>query len=71
MKKLLIKLIRVYQQGISPYLGQSKCIFVPSCSQYAIEALTKYGVLRGTAKSIWRILRCNPFNKHGGYDPVD
>lgn len=71
MKRLMIFLLRIYQQGISPYLGPSKCIFEPTCSQYAIEALEKYGVFKGSAKAIWRILRCNPFNKKGGYDPVD
>lgn len=71
MRTLLIKLIRLYQRGISPYLGYGKCIFQPSCSQYAIEAISKYGVLRGGAKALWRIMRCNPFNRHGGYDPLD
>ena len=71
MRTLLIKLIRLYQRGISPYLGYGKCIFQPSCSQYAIEAISKYGVLRGGAKALWRILCCNPFNRHGGYDPLD
>ncbi len=70
MKRLLIRLIRVYQRGISPSLGYGKCIFMPSCSHYAIEAIEKYGVLRGGAKALWRILRCNPFNRHGGYDPL-
>lgn len=71
LKRLLIKLIRVYQAGISPYLGYGKCIFQPTCSEYAIQALQKYGVLRGGLKAAWRILRCNPFNKKGGYDPLD
>lgn len=71
MKRLLITLIRIYQLGISPYLGSGKCIFHPTCSEYAIQAVSKYGVLRGGAKAIWRILRCNPFNKKGGYDPLD
>ena len=47
-----------------------RCIFVPTCSQYAVEAITKYGALKGGFLSIKRILRCNPFNKNGGYDPV-
>lgn len=46
------------------------CRFQPTCSQYAIEALKKYGVIKGGRKAMWRILRCNPFCK-GGYDPVD
>lgn len=46
------------------------CIFQPTCSQYAKEALVKHGVVKGILLSAWRILRCNPFNRHGGYDPV-
>ena len=46
------------------------CRFYPTCSEYAVQAITKYGSLRGGAKAAWRILRCNPFNK-GGFDPVD
>jgi putative membrane protein insertion efficiency factor len=45
------------------------CRFYPTCSQYAIDSLNKYGILKGSIKAIYRILRCNPFNK-GGYDPV-
>ena len=66
MKRLLIILIHVYQAVISPHLG-SVCRFHPTCSNYAVSALEQYGVIRGGAKSIWRILRCNPFNK-GGVD---
>lgn len=61
-------LIRVYQKILSPLLPPS-CRFVPTCSEYSYQALKKYGVFKGTALSIWRILRCNPFNK-GGYDPL-
>ena len=61
-------LIRVYQRLLSPLLPPS-CRFVPSCSEYSYQALQKYGAIKGTALSIWRILRCNPFNK-GGYDPL-
>jgi hypothetical protein len=46
------------------------CRFYPTCSEYSIQALEKYGAIKGSAKSIWRILRCNPFNK-GGYDPIE
>jgi putative membrane protein insertion efficiency factor len=73
---LLIKLIKVYQKTISPDHGVFNklfpfgyCRFRPTCSDYAIGAVSKYGVLRGGIKSGWRILRCNPFNK-GGWDPV-
>jgi len=70
MKKLFIFLIRFYQRAISPYiLLKPKCIYIPCCSQYAIEAIEKYGALKGGAMAAWRILRCNPFAK-GGYDPV-
>ncbi|MDO4280551.1 MAG: membrane protein insertion efficiency factor YidD [Peptococcaceae bacterium] len=69
MKKLLIGMIRFYQVYLSALKGGPSCRFIPSCSAYAIEAITKYGVLKGGALAIWRILRCNPFSK-GGYDPV-
>lgn len=68
MKRALIWLIAFYQKQISPLLPCS-CRFVPTCSEYAIEAIRTWGVLRGLGLSIWRILRCNPFCK-GGYDPV-
>ncbi|MCQ2534734.1 MAG: membrane protein insertion efficiency factor YidD [Clostridia bacterium] len=64
----LIKLVRLYQKYISPLSGPC-CKYSPTCSQYMIDALKKYGVLRGLPMGIWRILRCNPFSK-GGYDPV-
>lgn len=68
MKKLLILLIRLYQATISPDHGLLRkeyghCPLYPSCSQYSIEALLKYGVLRGTVKSIRRVIRCNPLTK--------
>jgi putative membrane protein insertion efficiency factor len=68
MRILFIYLIKGYQKFISPVLPPS-CRFYPSCSQYGIEAINKYGVIKGGAKTIWRILRCNPFSK-GGFDPV-
>jgi uncharacterized protein len=68
MKRVFIFLIRMYQKTISPLFPPS-CRFYPTCSEYAIEALKKYGVIKGGAKAVWRILRCNPFNK-GGYDPL-
>jgi putative membrane protein insertion efficiency factor len=69
MKKILIKMIRFYQVCISPYKGNIHCIYTPTCSQYAIEALQKYGVVKGLWLSVKRILRCHPFAE-GGYDPV-
>jgi uncharacterized protein len=60
--------IRAYQRWVSPFLPPS-CRFTPSCSQYTVEAISKYGVLKGGAMGAWRILRCNPFCE-GGSDPV-
>ncbi len=68
MKYIFMIFIRLYQKIISPFLPPS-CRFIPSCSEYSYQALEKYGALKGTMLSIWRLLRCNPFNK-GGYDPV-
>ncbi len=67
MKKLLIKLIKLYQR--MPLASHSNCKFIPSCSNYALDALNKYGALKGSWLAFKRILRCNPFSK-GGYDPV-
>ncbi|MGN0383180.1 MAG: membrane protein insertion efficiency factor YidD [Eubacterium sp.] len=61
--------VKMYQRYISPLKTTSHCRFIPTCSQYAIEALEKYGPLRGSLLAIKRILRCNPFSK-GGSDPV-
>ena len=61
-------LIRFYQASVSP-LFPPRCRFVPTCSQYALEAIEKYGALKGGWMAFKRILRCNPFHK-GGYDPV-
>ena len=60
--------IRFYQRRISPLLG-ARCIYTPTCSQYALEAIGRYGALRGTALAVRRILRCHPLHA-GGYDPV-
>jgi uncharacterized protein len=68
MKNLLIKLIKFYRKYISP-LKKPCCRFYPTCSQYAIEAIDKYGALKGGIMAVKRIIRCNPFNP-GGYDPV-
>ena len=68
MSYLAIKLIKLYQKGISPKKIPC-CRFTPSCSAYAVEAITVHGFFKGTALAIWRVLRCNPFCK-GGYDPV-
>jgi putative membrane protein insertion efficiency factor len=68
MKFLLIRLIRVYRLLISP-LFPSSCRFQPTCSQYALDAVEKFGAIRGSWMAIKRILRCHPFHP-GGYDPV-
>lgn len=68
MRKILIALIRVYQVAISPLFPPS-CRFVPTCSAYAVEAITVHGPVRGSLLAAWRILRCHPFSK-GGLDPV-
>jgi putative membrane protein insertion efficiency factor len=68
MKRALISLIRFYKRAISPYMPQA-CRFTPTCSEYAVQAIERYGALKGLRLSIWRVLRCNPFCK-GGYDPV-
>jgi hypothetical protein len=69
MKKVMIFLINLYRKYISPLKRRPSCIYTPTCSQYAIEALEKYGVLKGSFLAVKRILRCHPFAK-GGYDPV-
>jgi putative membrane protein insertion efficiency factor len=65
---LLIKIIILYRRFISP-LKPASCRFYPTCSEYAILAIRKYGVLKGSFMAIKRILKCHPFNP-GGYDPV-
>ncbi|HAL63150.1 MAG: membrane protein insertion efficiency factor YidD [Firmicutes bacterium] len=69
MKTFLIICIKFYQRNISPLKRYSRCRFTPTCSEYAIIALEKYGFLKGSFLAIRRILRCNPFGR-GGYDPV-
>ncbi|MDE7211361.1 MAG: membrane protein insertion efficiency factor YidD [Lachnospiraceae bacterium] len=69
MKKVLIFFVRIYRKYISPLKGRPSCRYFPTCSQYAIEALEKYGAIKGSYLAVRRILRCHPFRK-GGYDPV-
>ncbi len=68
MKRILIGLIKLYKKYISPR-KTTKCPYFPSCSEYGLEAVSKYGAVKGGAMAAWRILRCNPLSK-GGYDPV-
>ncbi|OFI05398.1 putative membrane protein insertion efficiency factor [Clostridium acetireducens DSM 10703] len=68
MKSFLIFVIKFYRKYISP-LKKPCCRFYPTCSQYALEAIGKYGAIKGSLMAVKRIMRCHPFNK-GGYDPV-
>ena len=67
-RKILIQMIKFYQKYLSP-LKTTKCPYIPTCSNYGLQAIEKYGAFKGGLLTIWRILRCNPFS-HGGYDPV-
>ena len=71
MKKLLIKLINVYQKYISKWLASKNinCKFYPTCSEYTKHPIEKYGAIKGGGKGNCRIIRCNPFSKRG-YDPL-
>lgn len=68
MKHVLLWLIRFYRKGISPFTPAS-CKFTPTCSQYGLEAIERFGAVKGGLLTVWRILRCNPWSL-GGYDPV-
>lgn len=67
-RRLLILPIRLYQRFISPNI-MPRCKYYPSCSQYAVTAISRFGVIRGGALAVWRLLRCNPWSK-GGFDYV-
>ncbi|MGE5480167.1 MAG: membrane protein insertion efficiency factor YidD [Chloroflexota bacterium] len=69
MKTIAILIIKFYKAAISPFLPPS-CRFYPTCSQYAMEALEKYGFLKGSKMAVKRVLRCHPGNP-GGFDPVE
>ncbi|MBN8866111.1 MAG: membrane protein insertion efficiency factor YidD [Solirubrobacterales bacterium] len=68
VKRVVLFPVRAYSRWISPLLPR-RCKYEPTCSAYAIEAVERFGVIRGTVLACWRILRCNPFS-HGGFDPV-
>lgn len=67
--RILVAMVRFYQQTLHSFMGYGSCRFTPTCSQYMIEALERHGPFKGLMLGCWRILRCNPFCK-GGYDPV-
>lgn len=69
IRMMFLKLISWYKKYISPTIG-NHCRFFPTCSEYAYEAIERYGAAKGLILTVWRILRCNPLNKHIGYDPV-
>ena len=68
MRRLVLAPVRLYQRRISPALPRH-CKYHPTCSEYAVQAIRGYGILRGSILAGWRLLRCNPFS-HGGFDPV-
>jgi putative membrane protein insertion efficiency factor len=69
VRKVLVAPIRAYQRLISPLFG-SRCRYYPSCSEYAVQAIERFGILRGLVLAGWRLLRCNPWSA-GGLDPVE
>jgi uncharacterized protein len=68
-RRLVLIPLRLYQRLISPLFGQ-RCRYYPSCSEYAAQAIERFGILRGLVLAAWRLLRCNPWSR-GGFDPVD
>ena len=68
MKRIVIALLQAYKWALSPMLPAA-CRYVPSCSEYALEAVERHGAVLGALKAAWRVLRCHPFAR-GGYDPV-
>jgi putative membrane protein insertion efficiency factor len=68
MRRLALGVLRVYQRAISPAFPR-RCKYHPTCSEYAVQAIRGYGLMRGSVLAAWRLLRCNPLS-HGGYDPV-
>ena len=69
LRSLAVLPIRLYQRLISPALGQ-RCRYYPSCSEYAAQAIRRFGILRGLVLAVWRLLRCNPWSR-GGFDPLE
>ena len=69
LRRVVVAPIRLYQAVVSPAIGQ-RCRYYPSCSEYAVQAISRFGILRGLVLAVWRLLRCNPFS-NGGLDPVE
>ena len=69
LRSLVVLPIRAYQLLLSPVIGQ-RCRYYPSCSEYAVQAIMRFGILRGLVLAGWRLLRCNPWSR-GGFDPVE
>jgi len=69
IQRFLLACIRFYRERISPNKRRPCCRYIPTCSQYAVTAIQRFGAWKGGWMAVWRILRCNPFSK-GGYDPV-
>ena len=69
LRSLVVLPIRAYQRVISPAFGD-RCRYYPSCSEYAVQAVQRFGILRGLVLAGWRLLRCNPWSR-GGFDPVE
>lgn len=69
MKNILLACIRIYRRFLSPLKIRPTCIYIPTCSEYAAQAIEKYGSFKGTYLAAKRLLRCHPFAR-GGYDPV-
>jgi putative membrane protein insertion efficiency factor len=67
-QRVVLGLLRAYRWAVSPLLPPA-CRYVPTCSEYAMEAVERYGAIRGSAMAVWRVLRCHPFTQ-GGLDPV-
>lgn len=68
-KRIILKILHLYRKYLSPLKGAASCRFYPTCSQYAVEAVTRYGACKGGWMAFRRVLRCHPFHP-GGYDPV-
>jgi putative membrane protein insertion efficiency factor len=67
-RSVVVRVLRLYQRWVSPAFGP-RCRYYPSCSEYAVQAVQQFGILRGLVLAAWRLLRCKPFS-HGGFDPV-